>query len=161
MKTIKVQPLTREAFSKYGSFENLYQPQTMGVGVGTGNAFYPDVLPLDMDNASVCVCHVKRRDMVVGNYEAHNHSTEGVVCLDADMVIFAGFGFAPFLPPRFEVFLVPKGTVVRLKAGVLHGTQFPVDRDDATVIVMLPERTFATDFVAGKLEGDDILRLEL
>lgn len=52
MKTIKVQPLTREAFSKYGSFENLYQPQTMGVGVGTGNAFYPDVLPLDMDNAS-------------------------------------------------------------------------------------------------------------
>lgn len=77
------------------------------------------------------------------------------------MVIFAGFGFAPFLPPRFEAFLVPKGTVVRLKAGVLHGTQFPVDRDDATVIVMLPERTFATDFVAGKLEGDDILRLEL
>ena len=41
MKTVKVQPLTQESFSKYGSFENLYQPQTMGVGVGTDNAFYP------------------------------------------------------------------------------------------------------------------------
>lgn len=40
MKTVKVQPLTQESFSKYGSFENLYQPQTMGVGVGTDNAFY-------------------------------------------------------------------------------------------------------------------------
>ena len=37
MKTVKVQPLTQESFSKYGSFENLYQPQTMGVGVGTDN----------------------------------------------------------------------------------------------------------------------------
>ena len=62
MKTVKVQPLTQESFSKYGSFENLYQPQTMGVGVGTDNAFYPDVMPLGMSNASACVCHVKRRD---------------------------------------------------------------------------------------------------
>ena len=71
MKTVKVQPLTQESFSKYGSFENLYQPQTMGVGVGTDNAFYPDVMPLGMSNASACVCHVKRRDMVVANYEFH------------------------------------------------------------------------------------------
>ena len=132
MKTVKVQPLTQESFSKYGSFENLYQPQTMGVGVGTDNAFYPDVMPLGMSNASACVCHVKRR-----------------------------FGFAPFLPPKFEAFLVPKGTLVKFKAGVLHGTQFPVDQENAAVIVLLPERTFATDFVPGKLEGEEILHLEL
>ena len=161
MKTVKVQPLTQESFSKYGSFENLYQPQTMGGGVGTDNAFYPDVMPLGMSNASACVCHVKRRDMVVANYEFHNRAAEGVVCLDADIVIFAGFGFAPFLPPKFEAFLVPKGTLVKFKAGVLHGTQFPVDQENAAVIVLLPERTFATDFVPGKLEGEEILHLEL
>ena len=146
MKTVKVQPLTQESFSKYGSFENLYQPQTMGVGVGTDNAFYPDVMPLGMSNASACVCHVKRRDMVVANYEFHNRAAEG---------------FAPFLPPKFEAFLVPKGTLVKFKAGVLHGTQFPVDQENAAVIVLLPERTFATDFVPGKLEGEEILHLEL
>lgn len=161
MKNIKVQPLTHEAFSKYGSFESLYQPQTMGVGIGTDNAFYPDVMPLCMDNASVCVCHVKRREMIVDNYECHNRTTEGVVCLDADIVIFTGFGFAPFLPPKFEAFLVPKGTLVRFKTGVLHGTQFPVDQENATVIVLLQERTFATDFIPGKLEGEELLHLEL
>ena len=99
--------------------------------------------------------------MVVANYEFHNRAAEGVVCLDADIVIFAGFGFAPFLPPKFEAFLVPKGTLVKFKAGVLHGTQFPVDQENAAVIVLLPERTFATDFVPGKLEGEDIIHLEL
>ena len=89
----------------------------MGVGVGTDNAFYPDVMPLGMSNASACVCHVKRRDMVVANYEFHNRAAEGVVCLDADIVIFAGFGFAPFLPPKFEAFLVPKGTLVKAVPG--------------------------------------------
>ena len=161
MKTVKVQPLTHDSFSKYGSFENLYAPQTMGVGKGTDNAFYPDVMPLNMDNASACVCHVKRRDMVVAGYEYHNKASEGVICFDADIVIFAGFGFGPFLPPKFEAFLFPKGSLVKFKAGVLHGTQFPVDQDKATVIVLLPERTFAQDFVPGKLEGEEILHLEL
>lgn len=161
MKKIQVQPLSQQSFSKYGSFENLFAPQTMGVGVGTDNAFFPDVLPLNMNQASACVCHVKRRDMIVNNYEFHNRGSEGIVCLDADIVIFAGFGFAPFLPPQFEAFLVPKGTIVKLKPGVLHGTQFPVDQDSAAVIVLLPERTFATDFVGGKLEGDDVLQLVL
>ena len=66
MKTIKAQKLTKENFSKYGSFENLYQPETMGVGIGSPSAFYPDVMPLDLGtahNASVCVCHVRKRQM--------------------------------------------------------------------------------------------------
>ena len=56
---------------------------------------------------------------------------------------------------------MPKATLVKFKAGVLHGTQFPVDQENAAVIVLLPERTFATDFVPGKLEGEEILHLEL
>lgn len=161
MKTIKIQPLTQEHFSKYGSFESAYQPQTLGIGAGSDNAFYPDVMPLETQNGSVCVCHVKQRDMVVDSYELHNRTTEGIVCFDSDIVIFTGFGFAPFLPPQFEAFLVPKGTIVKLKAGVLHGTQFPVGQERATVLVLLPERTFATDFVPGKLEGEEILQLKL
>lgn len=39
MKTIKAQKLTKENFSKYGSFENLYQPETMGVGIGSPRRF--------------------------------------------------------------------------------------------------------------------------
>ena len=164
MKTIKAQKLTKENFSKYGSFEDLFQPETMGVGVGSPSAFYPDVMALDFGvnhNASVCVCHVKRREMVIDNYEYHNNGCEGVLSLDSDIVIFAGFGMKPFLPPVLEAFLVPKGTIVRLKPGVLHGTQFPVDQEQATVVVMLPERTFATDFQYDRLSEEDKLLVTL
>ncbi len=164
MKTIKAQKLTKENFSKYGSFENLYAPETMGVGASSPSAFYPDVMPLDFGvthNASVCVCHVKRREMVIDNYEYHNNGCEGVLPLDADIVIFAGFGFKPFLPAQLEAFIVPKGTIVKLKPGVLHGTQFPIDREEAAVVVMLPERTFATDFQFAQLGEDEKLLVEL
>lgn len=164
MKTIKAQKLTKENFSKYGSFENLYQPETMGVGIGSPSAFYPDVMPLDLGashNASVCVCHVRKREMVISNYEYHNNGCEGVLPLDADIVIFAGFGFKPFLPPKLEAFIVPKGTIVRLKPGVLHGTQFPVDQEQAAVAVMLPERTFATDFQVEQLTDEEKLLVSL
>lgn len=164
MKTMQAKRLTKENFSKYGAFEDLYAPQTMGMGVGTDNAFYPDVLAFDFGTAhapSVCVCHVKRRDMVITNYEYHNNGCEGILSLDSDIVIFAGFGFPPLLPAQLEAFLVPKGTLVRLKPGVLHGTQFPVDQEQATVIVMLPQRTFATDFAYGKLNEAEQLRITL
>lgn len=164
MKTIKAQKLTKENFSKYGSFENLYQPETMGVGIGSPSAFYPDVMPLDLGtahNASVCVCHVRKREMVIDNYEYHNNGCEGVLPLDADIVVFAGFGFKPFLPAKLEAFVVPKGTVVRFKPGVLHGTQFPIDQEQSAVVVMLPERTFATDFHVERLTDEEKLLIEL
>lgn len=44
MKTIKAKKLTKENFSKYGDFCNLYAPETMGMGVGTPSAFYPDAM---------------------------------------------------------------------------------------------------------------------
>lgn len=164
MKTIQAQKITKENFSKYGSFEDLYQPETMGVGIGSPSAFYPDVMALDFGvthNASVCVCHVKKREMIIENYEYHNNGCEGVLPLDSDIVIFAGFGFKPFLPAKLEAFIVPKGTIVRFKPGVLHGTQFPVDQDQATVVVMLPERTFAMDFHAERLGEEEKLLVTL
>lgn len=164
MKTIKAKKLTKENFSKYGDFCNLYAPETMGMGVGTPSAFYPDAMTFNFGgekDTSVCVCHVKKRDMVITNTEYHDNGCEGILPLDADIVIFAGFGFKPFIPANLEAFIVPAGTVVKLKPGVLHGTQFPVDKDEACVVVMLPERTFVTDFKLDVFEEESQIKIEL
>lgn len=158
MTTIYTKTLTKENFSKYGSFENLFNPETMGIGVGSPSAFFPDVLPLNFgarQNASISVCHVAKRDMVIDNYEYHNLCCEGILPINADIVIFAGLGFPPLVPVQLEAFVVPKGTAVSLKPGVLHGTQFPVDGEHAAVLILLPERTFATDFHFTQLNDEE------
>ncbi len=164
MKTIQAKKMTKESFSKYGSYENLYQPATMGIGKGSPSAFYPDVMSFDFGtghNASACVCQVTKRDMVIESYEYHNNGCEGILPLDADIVIFAGYGFPPILPVELEAFIVPKGTIVKLNPGVLHGTQFPVENEQATVVVMLPERTFATDLQIVQLGGEEKLLIDI
>ena len=134
------------------------------MGVGSPSAFYPDVMSFDFGtshDASVCVCHVCKRDMIIDNYEYHNNGCEGILPLDDYIVIFAGFGFAPFIPAQLEAFIVPKGTLLKLKPGVLHGTQFPVNKECCAIVVMLPERTFATDFLFTRLEEDEKLCVTL
>jgi len=164
MNIIKAKKITKDNFSKYGSFCDLYKPETMGLGAGSPSAFYPDAITFNFGagkNTSVCVCHVEKRDMVITTVEYHDNTCEGILSLDADIVIFAGFGFKPYVQNELEAFIVPAGTVVKINPGVLHGTQFPAYADKATVLVMLPERTFATDVKLDMLEGADQIRIEL
>lgn len=57
--------------------------------------------------------------------------------------------------------MVPAGTFVKLKPGVLHGTQFVVDKEQATILCELPGRTFATDFKGGSFEEKDYIKVEV
>ena len=46
---------------------------------------------------------------------------------------------------KIEVFLIPKGTVVNVKAGVWHQAGFPYGCDIVHILCALPERTYMTD----------------
>lgn len=168
MKTIKAKELCHEEFRKYGEYYDLHNPkstQSVVFGGGSASEFYPDALTLHLGNqsdASVCVCSLKKRDNIIESYEYHNNCCEGILPLDADCIIFCGLGFDPVLPcEEFEAFVVPAGTFVKLKAGVNHGTQFVVDKDKATVLVILPERAFATDMNMFTLDNTEKIKVEV
>lgn len=164
MRTIQAKPITRENFKHYGEVLDMLHPDCWGFGAGTDSAFFPDALslPLGSQNPpSICICQVKKRKAVITDYEYHDYTCEGLLPIDGDIIIYAGWGFGEILPDMLEAFVVPAGTFVKIKPGVLHGTQFVVDREQATILCELPGRTFATDFHGGSFEPEDYIQVEL
>ncbi len=53
-----------------------------------------------------------------------------------------------------EAFYVPQGTFVKMNPMVVHGMQFPVHKEEAHVICMLPGRTFHNDMTGWLIEDD-------
>lgn len=58
-----------------------------------------------------------------------------------------------------EAFYVPKGTFVKLNPLIVHGTQYPVDKEDVHIVCMLPGRTFKNDMLSRRLETGEQIRI--
>jgi ureidoglycolate lyase len=102
-------------------------------------------------------CRVLKRPTVVDYTEYHNTTAEGILPLDSDILIHV----APATPvgdvpvKDIEIFKVPKGTFVSLNPGVWHHAPFAYKADVANVLIVLPERTYATDCYVTKLSKKD------
>jgi ureidoglycolate lyase len=149
MRKEKVKELTLESFAKYGSFANMVNPQAEKLGAEPIE-FYRDMVPLDLGCRTIALfstCRVCKRPPVVDVTEFHNGTGEGVLPLDADILIHVGpatpVGEVPL--DRIEIFRVPKGTFVSLNPGVWHHAPFAYNADVANVLIVLPERTYAID----------------
>ena len=151
MKVIKAKPLTREAFAKYGVYENLLDDAAMGQHSVFPMGFFADLVTLDFGGPNlptVSVCQVRKQPKnIIASLEAHKGTCEGLLPLDDDVVIFVGTAFPgrPMSVDRVEAFYVPKGTFVKLNPYIVHGTQFPVHSEEAHILCLLPGRTFAND----------------
>ncbi len=144
-----IRELDREAFGVYGSYANMVNPKAEVLGEEPVE-FYRDMLLLDLGVKSVAAfstCRVLKRPPVVEVCEFHNQTAEGILPLDADVLIHV----APATPAdevptdRIEIFRVPRGTMVSLRPGVWHHAPFAHGADVANVVIVLPERTYATD----------------
>jgi ureidoglycolate lyase len=163
MRTIKAQPLSFEAFQKYGVFQNLLDTEGLAKkSLLPPFGFFPDMITLDFDSRSlptVSVCHVKKSEKNLGSFlEAHQHTCEGLLPLDGDVIIFVGAAFGDpktFSAANLEAFIVPKGTFVKLNSMVLHGTQYPVSDPEVHILCMLPARTFQNDMLANMITSDE------
>lgn len=149
MRKEKVRELALESFARYGSFANMVNPQAEKLGAEPIE-FYRDMAQLDLGSrtiASFSTCRVCKRPPVVDVTEFHNGTAEGVLPLDADILIHVGpatpVGEVPL--DRIEIFRVPKGTFVSLHPGVWHHAPFAYNTDVANVLIVLPERTYAID----------------
>lgn len=144
MRSIKAQPLTHDAFRKYGDFCNLLLDGPAG--------FTPDMIQTNMgrsyQGASFAICRtLPMEQMVVRAAEYHSWTGEGIIPLDGDVVIHVGHASHPRAKcpvDDMEAFYIPKGTMVTLNAGVWHMAPFSVDCPVNNIIV-LPNRTYAND----------------
>jgi len=149
MRKAGIKKLSKEAFSRYGSYASIMEPEGDYMGGGSVT-FYRDMVQQSLGCASrvsYSACVIKKRDNIIDCTEAHDYCHETIICLDGDYLMHVapatGKGDVPF--DDIEVFLIPKGTVVNVNAGVWHQAGFPYKCDVVHILCALPERTYATD----------------
>ena len=149
MRKIEIQELTPEGFAKYGQYAHMIDPDTVRIGAEPIE-FYRDMVPLDLGGAAaplLSVCRVCKRPPIIDATECHSRTGEGILPLDADVVMHVGIptpaGEVPL--DAIEVFRVHKGTFVALHPGTWHHAPFVVEADAANVLIVLPRRTYAND----------------
>ena len=160
MKQITVKELSREAFRQYGTYQNLLDNAEMATASVNKAGFFADIMTLNFATTtlpSVCVCNVKKEEKnIIGMVEAHGQTCEGLLPLDADVIIFVGrLVRREFDLSTIEAFRVPKGTFVKLEPLIVHGRQFVNTADEAHILCLLPQRTFYNDMNAKRLEDNE------
>jgi ureidoglycolate lyase len=162
MKMVKVQDLSLEKFSRYGTFANLLDPDTDKLGTKPIE-FYRDMLQLDLGQAqpSFSVCRVEKRDLVIDVSEYHNTTCEGIMPLDEAVYVYVAPANGGDRVPleQIEVFKVPQGTFVALRRGVWHHAPFTVGSKAANVLIVLPERAYAVDCIVHEISAKDRIKI--
>ena len=149
MRRIIIRQLTQASFGRYGSFASLTRPEGDKIG-DPPIEFFRDMIQQSLGNAasvSYSSCVVGQRPLVVDCTEVHDNCHESFICLDGECVMHV----APACPKgevpygHFEAFLIPRGTLVNIKAGVWHHAPFAYNCDVVHLLFALPERTYAID----------------
>jgi ureidoglycolate lyase len=164
MRTVRVETLSTEAFWPFGFIANHTDPNAEKIGAAPIE-FFRDMAQLDLGQAtraSFSTCRVEPREPVIDVTEHHSRTGEGILGLDADVLVHVGPATPNGTVPleRFRVFLVPRGTLVVLRPGVWHHAPFSLN-GPANVLIVLPERTYANDCVVVELNTSDQIRIEI
>jgi ureidoglycolate lyase len=163
MKEVKVKELSLEAFSKYGSYANMINPDTIKIGAEPIE-FFRDIVKSNLGNAtqaSFSVCRVSKRPNIINVSEYHNTSCEVCMPIDGDVLMHV----APAVPQKefpvdlAEVFYIPKGTIVIVDPGVWHHGPYTVDTDVVNCLVALPERLYMNDCYFYDFPEEDYIKI--
>ena len=167
MKTIKVQKLSRDAFHKFGDYAMLIDPlNEEATGPKDAEcAFFRDMLPVDLGGAvpSFSTCRILPRKMVVTDAEYHDYTCEAAMPLDQDAVFWCAPATAgsDFPADKVEAFLIPKGTIIKLRPGVWHHAAFATEDRALNVMIVLPERAYLNDIWCVSVPADQQVTVEM
>ena len=157
MKQVKVQPLTRDAFAPFGEFYNMANPDGYPL-CGAIHQFYPDRMTTACQGrlAFSPLVVKKSEPMVITQQEYHTTTEELMLPLDDDIIVhIAPASGGAVVTDHAKAFLVPKNTLVKLKAAVWHLAPLPATKDQVTVMIILPECTYANDCPVVDLSPDE------
>lgn len=164
MRTVKIENLEPTNFLPFGFIANHTNPNTEKIGADPIE-FYRDMAQLDLgqaSKASFSTCRVESREFVIDVTEFHSSTGEGILPLDADVLIHVAPATPNGIVPleKFRVFRVPRGTLVVLRPGVWHHAPFSLG-GVANVLIVLPERTYANDCTVVELTPADQIRIAM
>jgi ureidoglycolate lyase len=153
--------LNRETFRKLGDFEDMLTLGERFTGGPTTEGFFPDALQFDNNGKamSFSICRVSGTPTHIKAVEYHSESYEGILPLDGDIYMFAAPPWWFMKLDEIKIYRVPRGTMVKLKPGVVHGTVISADGSPVNVLVALPERTYSNDCVFTELKEEDWILL--
>ena len=160
MRTIKAKPLSIEAFHSYGSFLNVTNPSGNHLGdFFNDHVTFPcgGTLPVAF---SSLVIH-KAEKMTITAVEYHNTTCEAILAMDDDVVLHVAPPTNEPVPQLTEAFIVPAGTLVKLNTGVWHMGAYPLNKDVAHLLIVLPERIYANDCTVVNYPTEEQMQIEV
>jgi ureidoglycolate lyase len=168
MRTVKVEDLSVEKFLAFGYYADCFAPSNEKFVLGTGGAieFFRDMVQQDLGGVSIAsfsALRVATRELRIDVTEYHTKTAEAALPLDNDILMHVGPATLPGrgVPlDKIRVFRVPCGTLVVLRPGVWHHAPFAANDDPANMLIVLPERIYATDCEVVELPATDQIRIE-
>ena len=157
MKTIKVEPLTHEAFAPFGQFYSMDKPDGYPL-CGEIHKFFPDRLVADSNHpiGYSPIVVKKPGKMIITEQEYHTTTWEMIMPLDDDMILHCAPASAGTpVTDYVKAFLVPKHTLVKMNAAIWHLAPLPANNDSLTAMIILPECTYANDCTVVALSEDE------
>ena len=147
MKTIQVQPLTKEAFAPFGSYYDMENPDGYAL-CGELHRFFPDRVTTYAGHQMACspILVKKPAEMLITQAEYHTTTAEMILPLNDDMSLHGAPPSAGKpLPEYTKAFLVPKHTLVKMNACVWHLAPLPANAPELAAMIILPECTYMND----------------
>lgn len=165
MKTIKAVSVTNENFHPYGYIANIADPSDSYSIGECPSVFYRDmVLAPNADSAPMAFGSLKidMHPYIIKDVEYHTYTCEVMMPLDDDMIIYVGPASNDALElDKLKAFLIPKDTLIVLRAGTWHGAPYPTHNKNGTVLICLPERSYLNDTKKYFLEDKDFVEIIL
>lgn len=162
MRKIKVQPLTHDAFAPFGDFYNMTSPEGYALQ-GDLHRFFPDrIAETYTTRVGFSPILVKKpAEMKITQVEYHTTTPEVIIPLNDDMIVHVGPASAGVPQPELtKAFLVPKGTLIKMKSAIWHLCPLPANVDELQAMIVLPECTYANDCTVVDLKEDEQFIIE-
>ena len=157
MRQIKVETLTHEAFTPFGQFYTMDQPQGYAL-CGELHQFFPDRLVADSTHrVGYSPILVKKPEkMVITQQEYHTTTWEMILPMNDDMILHVAPASAGTpVTQQAKAFLVPKHTLVKMNAAIWHLAPLPANTEELAAIIILPECTYANDCTVVDLKPEE------
>lgn len=163
MRTIKAEPISKDAFAPFGVYYDYLNPDGYALE-GEIHKFYPDRISESCTTrVGYSPIAVKREEKrVVKSVEYHTTSPELILPLNDDMIIHVApaSGGTP-VPEWTKAFVVPKGTLVKINTAVWHLAPLPVSEDVLHAMIILPECTYVNDCTVVELNEEQQFEIVL
>lgn len=157
MKQVKIQPITRDGFAPFGEYYDMANPDGYALA-GAIHKFFPDRLTTVCGGRLAFSPLVVERPerMIITQQEYHTTTEEIIFPLDDDMILHvAPASGGKVVTDHAKAFLVPKNTLVKIKAAIWHLAPLPATKEKLTAMIILPECTYANDCPVVDLAPDE------